>query len=115
MPILKNAKKALRVSKRKTVINSRTKSRMKTLVDAFKKSPTLEALSSAYSSVDIAVKNNIIKKNKASRVKSQLSKVLPSGKTVASTAPKAAAKPAVKKTVAKPTVAKKNKDNQKSS
>lgn len=97
MPILKNAKKALRVSKKKTVVNSRVKSRMKTLVDAFKKAPTLETLSAAYSAVDTAVKNKIIKKNKASRVKSQLSKVLPTGQTVA----KATAKKVVAKTTKK--------------
>lgn len=96
MPILKNAKKALRVSKRKTVINSRVKSRMKTLVDAFKSKPTLEALSSAYSAVDTAVKNKSIKKNKASRVKSQLSKILPTGQMAAKTVKKVAKKAAAK-------------------
>lgn len=113
MPILKNAKKALRVSKRKTVINSRIKSRMKTLVDAFKKAPTMESLSAAYSAVDTAVKKNIIQKNKAARLKSQLSAVLPKGeagtkvtKKAVSVAKKAkkttkTAKKAVKKTAKK--------------
>lgn len=111
MPILKNAKKALRVSKRKTVINSRIKSRMKTLVDAFKKAPSMEALSAAYSAVDVAVKKNIVQKNKAARVKSQLSALLPKGETGAKVAKKAAAttkktttktaKKAVKKTAKK--------------
>ena len=91
MPILKNAKKALRVSKRKTVINSRIKSRMKTLTDAFKANPTPESLAAAYSSVDTATKGNILKKNKAARVKSQLSRFLAESAT------------ATKKTVAKPT------------
>ena len=103
MPILKNAKKALRVSKRKTVINSRIKSRVKTLTDAFKKNPTSAALSEAYSSIDIAVKKNILKKNKAARVKSQLSKLLPASETGA----KKAAKAAPKKTAAKKAPAKK--------
>ena len=78
MPILKNAKKALRVSKRKTIINARIKSKLKTLTAAFKKDPSAQALRTAYSAVDVAVKKNIIKQNKAARLKSQLSKLMPS-------------------------------------
>ena len=111
MPILKNAKKALRVSKRKTVINSRVKSRIKTMTDAFKKNPTASALRQAFSAVDSAVKKNIIKKNKAARVKSQLSKMLPASETgvkkVAVVAPKkAAVKKATKKAAPKKTAKK---------
>ncbi len=95
MPILKNAKKALRVSKRKTVINSRVKSRMKTLSDAFLANPTPATLAAAYSSIDIAAKGNILKKNKAARLKSQLSRFLAESAT------------GEKKTVAKPKTAKK--------
>lgn len=76
MPILKNAKKALRVSQRKAVVNGRIKSRMKTAVDAVKKSPAAETLSAAFAAVDTAAKRNIIHKNKAARIKSQLSKLV---------------------------------------
>ena len=76
MPILKNAKKALRVSKRKTLINRAVKSKSKTALDAFKANPSTETLSRAFSAVDKSVKKNIINRNKAARIKSQLSKLV---------------------------------------
>lgn len=76
MPLLKNAKKALRVSKKKAVRNQSVRSRMKTMLDAAKKSTTTETVSKAFSAVDKAVKKNLIHQNKAARVKSQLSKLL---------------------------------------
>lgn len=76
MPILKNAQKALRVSKRKTVVNQVAKSKMKTVLDAFKKSPNSEELSKVFSAVDRSVKKNLLHKNKAARVKSQLTKLV---------------------------------------
>jgi small subunit ribosomal protein S20 len=76
MPILSSAKKALRQTKRKTAFNRPVKSRAKTMVDAMKKAPTLEALSNAFSAIDRAVKRHIFHKNKAARMKSQLSKLM---------------------------------------
>lgn len=76
MPILKNAQKALRVSKRKAVFNRRSKSRMKTAMDRVKKTPSKINLALAFSAVDRAVKKNIIHKNKAARMKSKISKLL---------------------------------------
>ena len=76
MPILKNAQKALRVSKRKAVFNRRSKSRMKTAIDRVKKTPSKINLALAFSAVDRAVKKNIIHKNKAARMKSKISKLL---------------------------------------
>lgn len=76
MPILKNAKKALRVSTRKTAVNKVTKSKMKSALDAARKGATADTLKSAFSSVDRAVKNNLIHRNKAARLKSQLSKLV---------------------------------------
>ncbi|MCA9369748.1 30S ribosomal protein S20 [Candidatus Woesebacteria bacterium] len=72
MPLLKNAKKALRVSKRKAVINQRVKSRMRTALKAVRANPTKETVATAYSAVDKAVKRNQIHKNKAARLKSQV-------------------------------------------
>lgn len=76
MPLLKNAKKALRSSKRKAIVNSRVKSRMKTAMDAVKASASQETVSEAYSRIDRAVKQNLIHKNKAARLKSQVSKLV---------------------------------------
>ncbi len=76
MPLLKNAKKALRVSKRKTITNRRIKSRVKTLTDAYKSDPKPAGLSAAFSAIDRAVKRNIFHRNRAARIKSQLSKLI---------------------------------------
>ena len=102
MPLLQNAKKALRVSKRKAVVNSRVRSIVKTMVDKLKKSPSSENLRNAYSAIDTAVKNNLMHKNKAARVKSQLSKLAkPEKATKAKPAKKAAKKAPAKKTTKK--------------
>lgn len=77
MPILANAKKALRVSKRKATINSRIKSKMRTMLKKFRANPTQELLASTFSAIDRAAKRNVIPKNKAARLKSQISDQLP--------------------------------------
>ena len=75
MPILKSAKKALRVSKKKNIINRRLKSQVKTAIDQVEKDPNPKNLSLASSKIDRAVKQNLIHKNKAARVKSRLAKL----------------------------------------
>lgn len=74
MPILANAKKALRTSAKKTTVNRRTKSLVKTFMDAAKKKPSVETLGEAFSKIDKAVKKNVLHKNKAARMKSQLAR-----------------------------------------
>ncbi|MGD9129332.1 MAG: 30S ribosomal protein S20 [Candidatus Woesebacteria bacterium] len=76
MPILTNAKKALRVSQRKAVYNQKVKSEAKTMLDKMKAKPSTELLAKVYSSIDKAVKKNIFHKNKAARLKSQMSQLL---------------------------------------
>lgn len=76
MPLLHNAKKALRSQAAKAEINSRVKSRVKTALDKVKAEPTAENLSTAFSSLDKALKRNIFHANKVARLKSQLSRLL---------------------------------------
>lgn len=76
MPILRNAKKALRVSKKKTELNRVIKSQVKTAVTKAKKASSDATLSKAFSAIDKAVKKNILHRNKAGRMKSQLSKLV---------------------------------------
>lgn len=76
MPLLQNAKKALRVSERKAEVNQRIKSRTKTMVDKVRKEPTQENLATAFSAIDKSVKGHIYHRNKAARLKSQLSKLI---------------------------------------
>jgi small subunit ribosomal protein S20 len=101
MPLLKNAKKALRVSKRKNLVNQQIKSKMKTAVDAIKANPSQENLNKAYEAIDMAAKRNIIHHNKAARHKSQLAKLLASAGVVAPKAAKATKKAASKTTAKK--------------
>lgn len=76
MPITSSAKKAMRVSLRKQVINTRTKSQMKTATKRFSKENTAELLREAYSAIDRAVKNNLLHRNTAARRKSGLARQL---------------------------------------
>lgn len=75
MPLLKNAKKALRSSQAKAAVNSRVKSRVKTSLDKVKVNPTPENLSAAFSSLDKALKRKLFHANKVARLKSQLSRL----------------------------------------
>jgi small subunit ribosomal protein S20 len=100
MPILANAQKALRQAKRRTLENRPVRSRVKTMVDAMKKTPSLEKLSQAFSAIDKAVKKHLIHKNKAARMKSQLNKLLTKVAPVAKAVEKTVEK-AITKTVAK--------------
>lgn len=75
MPILKSAKKALRVSQKKNLVNRQLKSQVKTAIDQVKKEINQKNLSLASSKIDRAVKKNLIHKNKAARIKSRLAKL----------------------------------------
>lgn len=75
MPILDNAKKALRSSRRKEKVNQVLKSKTRTLVKRAKLEPTQDNISSAFSSIDKSVKKNLMHKNKAARIKSSLSSI----------------------------------------
>lgn len=94
MPVTKQAIKKVRQDKRKTEINARRKLTYKKAVRNFLKSPGEAGLKAAYKALDLAAKTNVVHKNKASRLKSRLSKKQP--KTT-STAPKNAAKSVTKK------------------
>jgi len=74
MPVLANAKKALRASRRKAAINRRTRSKMRTSVVEFKAQPDQTKLPSAFSAIDRAAKQRIIHPNKAARFKRQLNR-----------------------------------------
>lgn len=98
MPLLKHAKKKLRQDKRRTHKNRVMKELYRGLIKETRKNATAENLSAAFQSIDKAVKNHLIHKNKAARLKSGLSKLLGDGaKTVASAEKKVAKKTPVKK------------------
>ena len=103
MPILPSAKKALRSSRAKAIVNSRIKSRVKNTQRQMVVDPTQKNLESAYSAIDKAVKKHLFHANKAARLKSQIAKL-------------ASNKPAkVKKASAKPASTKKQSSSKKAS
>ncbi len=75
MPILKNAKKALRSSQRKSVVNQRNRSRMRTALQQVRLDKTATSIAEAYRRIDRAVKNKLIHRNKAARMKSQIARI----------------------------------------
>lgn len=87
MPVTKTAKRALRSSKRKEVVNQQIRANLEVAIRVAKKSSrgrlasgrkkTEEAVITAISLTDRAAKKHIIHKNKAARIKSSLSKLLP--------------------------------------
>lgn len=119
MPIIKSAKKRVRVANKASVRNSKTKRNLRSAVKAFTAAvtggkDTKKAQSKAQSTIDTAVKKGVMHKNKAARKKSQLAKqakaaagvkkAAPAKKAVAKKAP--AKKPAAKKAAPKKTVKK---------
>ncbi len=82
MPITKSAKKALRGSMKKKMVNDRKKKAMKDtiknvekLVKDKNKDEAKKLLPKAYSAIDKAAKTGVLKKNTASRKKARLSKI----------------------------------------
>ncbi len=83
MPNTSSSKKAMRQSRRRQVINLRTKSKYKSAVKATRENITsgdataaAESLKKAMSALDKAVKKDVLHKNTASRRKSRLSKAI---------------------------------------
>jgi small subunit ribosomal protein S20 len=76
MPVTKTAKRALRVSKRKELVNKLIKSRLEVAIRLARSKKTKKQILSAISMADRAAKKRVIHKNKAARLKSQLSKLL---------------------------------------
>ena len=83
MPITKSAKKALRQNIRRRLKNLKRKAELKAVIKQYKKliaaaekEKAKEYLSQVYKKLDKAAKVNLIKKNKAARLKSRLSKFL---------------------------------------
>lgn len=130
MPIIKSAKKRVKVSSKAAVRNSKTKRTLKTALKSFHAAVTGKTKDAgdkhakAQSAVDKAVKKGVMHKNKAARLKKQAaSKAKAAGiaqkaavkktaapkKVAAKAAPKkvAAKKPVAKKAAAKKPVAKK--------
>jgi small subunit ribosomal protein S20 len=113
MPIIKSAKKRVKVASKATARNTKTKRTFRTAIKAFQASLTSgknapKTLSAAQSSIDKAVKKGVLHKNAAARKKSQLAKkAKAAGVKTSGVAKKVAAKAPAKPVAAKKPVAKK--------
>jgi len=77
MPVTKTAKRALRSSGKKALVNLEIKKRLEIAIRDAKKTKSLQEIKKAISLSDRASKKNVIHKNKSSRIKKNLSKLLP--------------------------------------
>ena len=76
MPVIKSAKKKLRVDKKRESANKKIIALVEKAIKKAEKTPTLKSVQNAFSSIGKAVKNKVIHKNKAARLKSRLSKLI---------------------------------------
>lgn len=97
MPIIKSAKKRVRVNRKAAVRNAKTKRSLKAAIKLFAKSPSADSHAAAQSNVDKMLKKGLVHKNKAARMKKRL----------AAEAKAANVKPGAKKATTKATPAKK--------
>ena len=74
MPIIKSAKKRVKVARKAAIRNSKTKRSLKTALKSFASKPSASAHSESQSNLDKAVKKGVIHKNKAANLKSKLAK-----------------------------------------
>ncbi len=83
MPQTKSAQKALRQNIKRKAMNIKRKTELKSVIKQYKKliadnkkEGATKYLSQVYKKLDKSAKVNLIKKNKASRLKSRLSKLI---------------------------------------
>jgi len=69
MPIIKSAKKRVKVAHKAAIRNSKTKRSLKTAIKTLANKPTSTSHASAQSKIDTALKKGLIHKNKAARLK----------------------------------------------
>jgi len=98
MPLIKSAKKKLRQDKKRQKRNASQKDYLKEVLKIARKDPSVEKIRIAVVATDKSVKNGLIHKNKAARIKSSLSKLLASEPAKLGSAEK---KPVKKATVTK--------------
>src|SRR5579871_232447 len=119
MPIIKSAKKRVRVAHKATIRNAKTRRSVRNAVKAFEaslssnKTKAAEAHRQAQSELSKAAKKHVIHKNKLARKQRQLARAAKAAEvklsaTAKKTAPKAAAKPLTTKKPVKKAPAKKS-------
>lgn len=75
MPLIQSAIKKVRKDKKRTALNQKREDGLKKFLKEARKNPNAKNLTAIFSSLDKAVKVNLIHANKAARLKSRLSKL----------------------------------------
>lgn len=81
MPLIKSAIKKLRKDRKRTIVNKAKKETLKGLIKNTWVNKNTDTLKAVFSALDKAVKTNLIQRNKASRLKSRLSRGIPTTNT----------------------------------
>lgn len=76
MPVIKSAKKKLKVDKKRESANKKVIALIGLVTKKAQKKPTAENVQIAFKAIDKAVKKDIFHKNKAARIKSRLAKLI---------------------------------------
>jgi small subunit ribosomal protein S20 len=76
MPIIKRAAKKLRHDRKRTVETMAARETLRNIIKKFRIAPTKKSLDHTFQALDKAAKRHIIHTNKASRLKSRLSRLL---------------------------------------
>ncbi len=76
MPLTKQAIKKLHHDRERSKDRAQTETKLRSLVKTMRKHPSEKALTTVFSALDKAAKTHIIHKNRASRLKSRLAKLL---------------------------------------
>jgi small subunit ribosomal protein S20 len=76
MPVTQSARKALRRDRRRHQINLRIRRRVKEAIKKTRRQPTTKNLREAFRYIDRAAKKHIFHRNRAARLKSNLSKLV---------------------------------------
>lgn len=77
MPIIKSAIKKVRKDKTRTARNKRRETSVKSLLKKARISKSVKDIQAVFSALDKAVKVKLIHPNKAARLKSRLTKLIP--------------------------------------
>lgn len=113
MPVIKSAIKKMRQDKKRESLNNSLRVKIDQATREAKKTKTAKAVSAAVSLVDKGVKKNLLPKNRAARIKSNLSKLSKPGTKAAASKPATKATP--KATKAKSATKKTSKSSSKKS
>jgi small subunit ribosomal protein S20 len=76
MPVIKSAKKKLKVDRKRESANKKARALINILIKKARKKPTEKSILEAFRATDKGVKKDIFHKNKGARIKSALSKLI---------------------------------------